>query len=95
MAHWLSGRMLKLRMSGHRFEPHRRHCDASIFILYLFLVQPDKPPDTTFRLKKNVEKDVKNQLDQSTICQLKMGSPKGCLYQTATRKGIHDGTSSN
>ena len=25
-AQWLSGRVLDLRLRGHRFEPHRRHC---------------------------------------------------------------------
>ena len=29
-AQWLSGRVLDSRPRGHRFEPHRRHCVASL-----------------------------------------------------------------
>ena len=53
-AQWLSGRVLDSRPRGSRFEPHRRHCVASLsknINPSLVLVQPRKTrPFITERL---------------------------------------------
>ena len=64
-AQWLSGRVLELRPSGRRFEPHRRHCVVSLSKNVnpgLVLVQPKKtrPFITAILLMGHKESNKKN-----------------------------------
>ena len=66
---WLSGRVLDSRPKGRGFEPHRRHCDASLsknINPSLVLVEPRKKrPFITERLLSGRKES--NQTKQTNI----------------------------
>ena len=80
-AQWISGRVLDLRLSGRRFEPHQCHCVVSLsknINPSLVLVQPRKTgPFITERLLMGRKES--NQTNKQVLCLGSIGYVKNEL----------------